>query len=69
MGPAIHDVLSTNVDDVAADSTGRVQGQGLVLLNREDVELALVHGSLVDGVGHRGIDQFAVCMRAWRETL
>ena len=47
----IHDVLSTDVDDVAANGTGRIESQRLILMNRESVELALVHCSLVNSVG------------------
>ena len=59
MRPSIHDVLSTNVDDVATDGAGRVQCQGLILLNGEHIQLPFVDGSLINGVGHRGVDQFA----------
>ena len=57
MRSSIHNVLCSNVDDVTADGAGGVEGQGLVLLDGEDVEFALVNGPLVDGVGHRGINQ------------
>jgi hypothetical protein len=35
--PSLHDVLGSDVDDVAADGAGRVEGQSLVLLHREYV--------------------------------
>ena len=60
MWPAVHDVLGTNVHYVASNSAGRVQGQGLVLVDGECVQLALVDGSLVHRTRHRGIDQLAV---------
>ena len=60
--PGIHDVLGANVDDVAADGGGRVEGQGLVLVDGEGVQLALVDGSLVNGARHRRVDQLAACV-------
>ena len=33
--PSLHDVLSSDVDDVTSDGAGRVEGQCLVLLHRE----------------------------------
>ena len=59
MWPAVHDVLSSDVDDVATDGAGRVESQRLVLLDSEHVQLALVDGPLVNRVGHGGIDQLA----------
>lgn len=54
---SVHDVLGSDVDDVAADRAGRVEGQSLVLLDGEHIQLALVDGSLINSVGHRGVDK------------
>lgn len=59
MRPAIHDILSTNVDNVAANGASRVEGQCLVLLDGEHVQLALVDGSLIHSAGNGGVDQLA----------
>lgn len=59
MRPTLHHVLGADVDDVTANGAGRVEGQGLVLINGEGVQLALVHGSLIDSVRDRSIDQLA----------
>ena len=56
---ALHQVLCPDVDDVAADGTGRVEGQGLVLVDGIGVEFA-VDGTLVDGTGDGRVDEFAV---------
>ncbi len=59
MGRALHDIGGSNVDDVAANGAGGVEGQGLVLLDGEHVQLALVNGSLINRIGHRSVDEFA----------
>ncbi len=59
MGSTVHHVLGANVDNVAANGAGGVEGQSLVLTDGEGVQLSFVDGSLVDGVGNRGVDQFA----------
>ena len=61
--PSLHDVLGSDVDDIASDGAGRVEGQCLVLLHCEHIQLALVDGSLVNSVGDRGVDQLAVSER------
>ena len=58
--PSLHDVLGSNVDDVASDGACRVEGQCLVLLHCEHVQLSLIDGSLVHSVGDRRVDQLAV---------
>ena len=63
MGPAVHDVLGSDVDDAATNSTARVEGQCLIFLDGEHIQLSLVDGSFIDGVGDRGIDQFAAVGR------
>ena len=48
MGFARSEVLGSNVDNVAADGLGGVQGQSEVLMDLEDTQLA-EHCGLVDG--------------------
>ena len=62
--PSLHDVLGSNIDDVTSDGASRVEGQCLVLLHCEHIQLALVDGSLINSVGDRGVDQLAVGMCA-----
>lgn len=64
---SIHDILGSNVDDTASDSLGRVDGDVVVLDDLEVGELVLdVQDTLIDGVGHRVVDEFAqketICM-------
>ena len=60
MRPSLHDVLGSDIDDVTSNGASRVEGQCLVLLHCEHIQLALVDGSLINGVGDRGVDQLAV---------
>ena len=60
MRPSLHDVLGSDVDDVAPNGAGRVEGQCLVLLHREHVQFALVDGSLINSVRDGGVDQLTV---------
>ncbi len=66
MRASIHHVTGSNVDDAAANRAGRVESQSLVLLDGEDIELTLVHGSLINRVGHGGVDQFTERRRGGR---
>ena len=50
MGFALHQVFGPNVDDVASDGAGRVESEGLVLVDCVRVELA-IDGSLINGAG------------------
>jgi hypothetical protein len=52
-------VISVNVDNVAADGLSRVEGQGKVLVLRVEGQVLDVDGSVVDGVGTGVIDDFA----------
>ena len=56
---SIHDILWSNVNDVAANGGGRIEGEGLVLVNGEGIELSLVDCPLVHCVLYRGVDQLA----------
>ena len=59
MGDSLHDVGRPDVDDVAANGAGRVEGQSLVLLDGEVVQLAFIHGTLIHSIGNRSVDQLA----------
>ena len=62
---SVHDILWSNVNDVAANGGGRIEGEGLVLVNGEGIELSLVDCPLVHCVLNRGVNQLAtgcVCM-------
>ena len=61
----LHNVLRTNVDNVATNGGGRVEGKGLVLLYPEHIQFCLVDSSLIHSVGHGGVDQLAVCECVW----
>ena len=56
-------VLWSDVDDVAANGLGRVQGECEVLVDLEDTQLAkhsgLVDGTLINRVGFRLVDELA----------
>ena len=55
-------VVRADVDDVAPDGLGRVEGEGEVLMHLVDAQAGrLVDGSLVDGARLRLVDQLAVC--------
>ena len=57
---AVHEILRADVDDVAADGLGRVDGDGLVLVDLEVVEVgALVEHTLVDGLRDGIVDELA----------
>ena len=45
MRPTLHDVLRSNVDDITANRGGRVESKGLVFVDSESVQFALVDGS------------------------
>ena len=53
------EIFGADVHDIAADCPSRVQHQGLVLVDRVDVEFAFVHGSLVHGSWDCPVDEFA----------
>jgi len=56
----INKILATNVDDVAANSFGRVDGDLLVLSHFVHVEvIALVEHTLINSVRNGVVDQFA----------
>ena len=55
----VHDILWSNVNDVAANGGGGIEGKGLVLVNGEGVELSLVDCPLIHCVLYRGVDQLA----------
>lgn len=57
---AVDQVLGTDVDDVATDGRGGVEHQRLVLVDGVHVQLLLVDGTLVNGIGHGRVDQLAV---------
>ena len=59
MGSSGNDVLGVNVDDVAADSTGRVEHEGVVLRDLDGVGGLLVDGALVNGLGDGVVDELA----------
>ena len=48
----VHDILWSNVDDVAANRGSGIEGKGLVLVNGEGVELSLVDCPLIHCVLH-----------------
>ena len=54
-----HDVLGVNVNDVAADGTGRVEHEGVVLRDLHGVGGLLVDGTLVNGLGDSVVDELA----------
>ena len=56
---SVHDILWSNVNDVAANGGGGIEGEGLVLVNGEGIELSLVDCPLVHCVLYRGVDQLA----------
>jgi len=59
MGSSGNDVLGVNVDDVAADGTGRVEHEGVVLRDLDRVGGLLVDGALVNGLGDGVVDELA----------
>lgn len=56
---AFAQIVSVDVDDVAANRLGRVQGQRQILVHRVDRQVLHIDGSLVDRVRARMIDDFA----------
>jgi len=56
---SVNEILSTNVNNVATDSLGRVDSKSLVLVNTERVQVLLVHHTLVDGFRYSIVDEFA----------
>jgi hypothetical protein len=59
MGFSFHQILGTNVDDVATNGLGGLNAKGLILSNTESVEILLVEDSLVDRFGDGIVDEFA----------
>ena len=57
MWSSLHEVLGSDVDNVAANGRGGVYGQGLVLVDCESVQFPLVDGTLINSVGNRSVDQ------------
>ena len=61
MGTSLDEVVCSDVDYVAANGTGGVESQRLVLMDLVYIELLpFVHGSLVHSVRDGGIDQLAM---------
>ena len=59
MGTSLDQIIRPDVDNVAADGTGRVESKRLVLVSLVNVEfLRFVDGSLVHSVGNGGINEF-----------
>lgn len=56
---ALGQVVSVDVDDVAADRLRRVQGKRQVLVFRVQRQVSFVDGTLVDRIRARVIDDFA----------
>lgn len=64
----LHQILCTNVDNVAADGLGRVDTQVLILCDLEGVEVgALVDGSLVNCALDGRVNEFAASLRMHRK--
>lgn len=71
--PALLDVAGTNVDDRTSNTLGRGDDNVVVLGHLEGVELlallGLVEHTLVDGVGHRVVDELAEDEAVWCQCL
>ena len=60
MGFPLHKILRSNIDNIAANRTGRVERQCLILVDSINTELSLVDSSFIDRMWYGGIDQLAV---------
>jgi len=70
MGFSFHEILRTDVDDIAPDGFGRHDAKVLVLNNSEVVQVLLVEHTFVDGLRDSIIDQFAqedTIMASWEK--
>lgn len=59
MGLSLGEVVGVDVDDVAADGLGGVEGEGEVLPLRVGGQALLVDGALVDGLRDGQVDELA----------
>jgi hypothetical protein len=56
---AFTQIVSVDVDDIAANRLGRVQGQRQIFVHRVNRQILHVDGSFVDRIRARMIDDFA----------
>lgn len=56
---AFAQIVSVNVDDIAANRLGRVEGQRQIFVHRVDRQILHIDGPLVDRIRARVIDDFA----------
>jgi hypothetical protein len=56
---SVDEILSTNVDNVATNGLGRVDGKGLVFDDTESVKVLLVDYTLINGFWNSVVDEFA----------
>lgn len=56
---AFTQIVGINIDDIAADRLGRVQGQRQIFVHRVDRQIFHIDGSFVDCIRARMIDDFA----------
>ena len=57
---AFAQIVSIDIDDIAADRLRRIQSQRQILVHGVDSQILFVDGSLVDRIRTRVIDYFAI---------
>jgi len=59
VGLSFNEISGSNVDNVATNRLGGVDGEGLVFGDSEGVEVLLVNDAFINGFGNSIVDEFA----------
>ena len=57
-GRSLDEIIGANVDNVAANGLGRVDGERVILVDLVDVEALEVESAVVHSVRHGAVDEF-----------